>query len=99
MPMMEKIVQTAKHTVNAKVLMPSAMPRPSGAGSRTVIDRCIVSCSRSPVPWQPRRNVGEVPGRQLDLDQVRDCGTTNLRSVVHICEQPLTHLWTLLMSI
>ena len=31
--MMEKIVQTAKQTVKATVLMPSATPRPSGEAS------------------------------------------------------------------
>ena len=30
-PMIEKIVQTAKQTVKARVLMPSAVVRPSGA--------------------------------------------------------------------
>jgi hypothetical protein len=43
MPMIEKIVHTAKHTVKASVLMPSAMPRPSGTFS-CIVGR-FIECS------------------------------------------------------
>jgi hypothetical protein len=59
--MIEKIVQTAKHTVKATVLMLSAMPRPCGAGPCTVVENCI-------------RTLPAVALRTTSLHHPRSCG-------------------------